>query len=284
MSQPPPQFNYASYIPVSHPQVMYPVQTTQRNYILVPSPNPGSQFAFQGQEAFKQKIDYSKIQLRKTDSSLDDEKREALSLEEEWEYRQRQQQFMRKLQQEAQWHEFQLQNTPRPPHTSTFGGAPSNIYPETQNKIGNLPVSAFTTKVNLQDKRQQLGKRERSTERLLSDEQKQELTKMVQARIAQQKQLKYQKRDYSPTPHWNTGPITPHSPMETSPMLSSSPSPSINTWNLDTATQYKPASSPPRNLGGPPSNIYPPPEKIGNLQVPAFTTKINYSEIELKKT
>lgn len=66
---------------------------------------------------------------------------------------------MRKLQQEAQWHEFQLQNTPRPPHTSTFGGAPSNIYPETQNKIGNLPVSAFTTKVNLQDKRQQLGKR-----------------------------------------------------------------------------------------------------------------------------
>lgn len=71
MSQPPPQFNYASYIPVSHPQVMYPVQTTQRNYILVPSPNPGSQFAFQGQEAFKQKIDYSKIQLRKTDSSLD---------------------------------------------------------------------------------------------------------------------------------------------------------------------------------------------------------------------
>ena len=54
------------------------------------------------------------------------------------------------------------------------------------------------------------------------------------------------------------------------------------------------ASSPPtrdasprtrsRLLGGPPSNIYPPPEKIGNLQVPAFTTKINYTEVPLRRT
>ena len=37
-------------------------------------------------------------------------------------------------------------------------------------------------------------------------------------------------------------------------------------------------------LGGPPSNIYGPPEKIGNLQVPAFTTKIDYSGVPLRKT
>ena len=61
MATTPPPCNYA-YVPL---------QTTSRNYILVPSPNPGSQFAFKGKEAFKKKIDYSKIQLRKTESSLD---------------------------------------------------------------------------------------------------------------------------------------------------------------------------------------------------------------------
>ena len=45
----------------------FPIQTTNRNYFFVPSPVP--QFAFQGQEAFKEKIDYSKIQLRKIEDS-----------------------------------------------------------------------------------------------------------------------------------------------------------------------------------------------------------------------
>ena len=37
-------------------------------------------------------------------------------------------------------------------------------------------------------------------------------------------------------------------------------------------------------LGGPPSNIYPPPAKIGNLQVPAFTSKVNYADVPLRRT
>lgn len=39
-----------------------------------------------------------------------------------------------------------------------------------------------------------------------------------------------------------------------------------------------------RAWGGPPSNIYTPPTKIGNLHVPAFTSKVDFSEIELRKT
>ena len=61
------------------------------------------------------------------------------------------------MQEEAQW---RVQQHPPPPRSSSpYGGAPSNIYPENLNKVGNLPVSAFTTKVNLSDKRQRLGKR-----------------------------------------------------------------------------------------------------------------------------
>lgn len=37
-----------------------------------------------------------------------------------------------------------------------------------------------------------------------------------------------------------------------------------------------------KTLGGPPNNIYPPPEKIGNLHVPAFTTKVNLADISLR--
>ena len=154
-----PQFNYA-YVPLSQPQGYYPLQTTNRNFVVSPSPNPRQQFPFQGQEAFKKKIDYSKIQLRKTESSLDEEKREVLSSQQEWDYRQAQQEFMRKLQEQSQWANYQYQAPPRVPAASTlYGGAPSNIYSETHNKVGNLPVSAFTTKVNLSQQRQQLGKR-----------------------------------------------------------------------------------------------------------------------------
>lgn len=68
MQSPPTQYSYMAYMPIQQP---YPLQTTARNYILVPSPNPGTQFAFTDKEAFKKKIDYSKIQLRKTESSLE---------------------------------------------------------------------------------------------------------------------------------------------------------------------------------------------------------------------
>ena len=42
-----------------------------RNYVLIPNPNPQQIGTDLEREAFKEKIDYSKIQLRKTDSLLD---------------------------------------------------------------------------------------------------------------------------------------------------------------------------------------------------------------------
>ena len=80
-------------------------------------------------------------------------------MQQEWEERQRLQEFISKVEQEANWRAFQLQQQQVPPVASPYyGGAPSNIYPETQNKVGNLPVSAFTTKVDISNKRQELQK------------------------------------------------------------------------------------------------------------------------------
>ena len=85
------------------------------------------------------------------------------------------------------------------------------------------------------------------------------------------------------------------SPLSTSDMnfwdtndedMETSPSPNVmdeTSPQLEqTAADISPRTQ--RLLGGPPSNIYPPPEKIGNLQVPAFTTKIDYSEVPLRRT
>ena len=46
------------------------INLPSRNYVLIPNPNP-QQIPTEKREAFKEKIDYSKIQLRKTDSLLD---------------------------------------------------------------------------------------------------------------------------------------------------------------------------------------------------------------------
>ena len=42
-----------------------PIQTTSRNFVLSPSPNPAQ--ILHDRKPFREKIDYSKIQLRKTD-------------------------------------------------------------------------------------------------------------------------------------------------------------------------------------------------------------------------
>jgi hypothetical protein len=47
------------------------INLPSRNYVLIPNPNP--QQIGTEREAFKEKIDYSKIQLRKTDSLLEGE-------------------------------------------------------------------------------------------------------------------------------------------------------------------------------------------------------------------
>lgn len=70
--------------------------------------------------------------------------------------------------------------------------------------------------------------------------------------------------------------ITPPSRRRVTPRNSSSNPITVEDVDISPRTQ--------RMLGGPPSNIYPPPEKIGNLQVPAFTTKVDYSEVPLRRT
>ena len=77
-------------------------------------------------------------------------------MQEQWEERQRFQQFMSKMSEQAQWQALQFQQTAAVPPSPYYGGAPSNIYSEMQNKIGNLPVPAFTTKVDLTDSRNKL--------------------------------------------------------------------------------------------------------------------------------
>ena len=71
--------------------------------------------------------------------------------------------FMQKMEEEVRWQQYHFPSPPishqSPSINPYFGGAPSNIYPENQNKVGNLPVPAFTTKVDLLNKRQELGGR-----------------------------------------------------------------------------------------------------------------------------
>ena len=64
---------------------------------------------------------------------------------------------MAKIEEQARWQALQFQSQQNA--SPYYGGAPSNIYPETQNKVGNLPVPAFTTKVDLSNKRQALQKK-----------------------------------------------------------------------------------------------------------------------------
>ena len=68
-------------------------------------------------------------------------------------------------------------------------------------------------------------------------------------------------------------------PMTDSPILSEEPSRVVPVESDSPRTRSR--SIP---LGGPPSNIYPPPAKIGNLQVPAFTSKVNYADVPLRRT
>ena len=267
---------YCQMSPVSP----YPIQTTSRNFSLVPSPNPTGPVL---RAPFKEKIDYTKIQLRKTDSYLDDEKREVLNSQEQWEERQRMREFMQKMEEEVRWQQYHYPSPPLshqsgPTINPYFGGAPSNIYPETQNKVGNLPVPAFTTKVDLQNKRQELGRRpsERSLERLLTEEQNQ-LLASSKARIFQDDPMK----------PYGAPVLVRNSQNLISPRnYSNSASNTIDLthageMDLDNTTQSTASGKP---LGGPPSNIYGPPEKKGNLRVPAFTTKIDYSGVSLRKT
>ena len=369
--------------------------------------------------------------------------------------------FIRKVREQERWQQLQFKapDPTIPHHPPIYGGAPSNIYPETLNKVGNLQVPAFTTKVDLTRAKRRAFKRgllfsvlnfinqviylsllpstERSFENLLSDEQVQLLSQMIQARTQMQHQNKYQhvsdldgegsiepgtplspssdqsdelfqththptpspntempdiptprrlsssrrgrtlslsaSADYYPIPNTsgvkdNDGlflerrrenynfpppPPPPPSPVNSHAhrnkrlnlrihhqniMRKNSNSPNrpidieeilidckpdsfeflpnqsethhatsaaktiVTPIHTSTSTPLEALlrqersddndgieilNSPPKKIktfGGPPSNIYTPPEKIGNLQVPAFTTKIDYSVIELKKT
>ena len=74
-----------------------------------------------------------------------------------------------------------------------------------------------------------------------------------------------------------------------SQMKNIQPYPLIDAWDdqvmeLDSSNTFNNTPRRQYSLGGPPSNIYTPPTKIGNLAVPAFTHKIDFSEIELRKT
>lgn len=231
------EFNFAipyQTVPLN-PSEFYPIHTTNRTHILVPSPNPRSQFPMQGEKPFKEKIDYTKIQLRKTDSHLEEEKREVENSEERWKEQQRQQDFIRKLEAASPWLQF--------PYDGQIRAAPipySRSAPQLCSQPQSVPNklnSQFNKKLDLSSKRKQLGKRERCFDRSSTSPPNGAIN--IPGSI-------------------NTRPV---------PQLSTSPEGKAN-----------------RQLGGPPSNIYTPPEKIGNLQVPAFTTKINYSDIALKKT
>lgn len=270
------------------------LQTTSRNFLLSPSPNPS--VPLQGRQPFMEKIDYTKIQLRKTDSSLEDEKREVINSQEQWQERLRLREFIRKLEEDSAWlpPETQPAYPPRPM---------SNIYPETLNKVGNLPVAAFTTKVDLSDKRQQLGKRQpsdRNLQKLLM----QDLSQLTpeKARIMLPDLMKPY---HAPVVWRDLSPIQiddnePNQPTQADYSLQDAWFESMeldSPFELDLdgiledsaeSGSHGQEDTSPRNQkpswGGPPSNIYTPPEKIGNLQVPAFTTKINYAEVPLRKT
>jgi len=291
-------YTHYAHHPAQFAQVPQSVCTTNRNYVLVPSPNPA---VIHNRKPFMEKIDYTKVPLRKTEQ-LDEEKREVISSQVEWEERQRLQEFLAKMEQQARWQQLQFQSLSEQSPAPYYGGAPSNIYPETQNKIGNLPVPAFKTKVDFSNMRQALKKEEgqkkrndyRSLQQLLLDDQI-DLTE-EQARILSENDDLFRRNISSPSlsnsnDFWNS--VTANEEMNGKTAnddmdTSSLPTPSdVDQAQIEYPEQSDNVTISPRTqrlLGGPPSNIYPPPEKIGNLQVPAFTTKIDYSEVPLRRT
>ena len=52
------------HYPTQFAQTPQSLQTTSRNFVLIPSPNPA---VYHNRKPFMEKIDYSKIQLRKTE-------------------------------------------------------------------------------------------------------------------------------------------------------------------------------------------------------------------------
>src|SRR3990167_5110780 len=91
--------------------------------------------------------------------SITVEKREVLLSQEQWEERHRLNEFLRKVDEQQRWYNFEFsEEAPVQNQTYLYGGPPSNIY-SPPTKIGNLQVPAFTTKVDFSTKREELGKK-----------------------------------------------------------------------------------------------------------------------------
>lgn len=279
-----------------------PVNLTSRNYVLGPSVNPytSTMFMSESRKPFTEKIDYLKVldNLRRTNSSqtIDEEKKGAISSQEEWEQRQQFNAFMRKMEEEKRWRDI-IESEQRAMAVSADGER--TIYQE-PGKIGNQMVPAFTTKVDLSTAREGLGKDRRHPDciRDQSGQQQgsevQEQAKKTQTahvsrkdetadeqQLAEQIHMEQMKRIMQEVEQRRLD-DSPDMDMMMSPAWEQMISPDTCGMDIDQSDFEAPLT--PRGWGGPPSNIYTPPTKIGNLRVKAFTSKIDLSEIELRKT
>mmetsp|Transcript_15616 Transcript_15616/g.61030 ORF Transcript_15616/g.61030 Transcript_15616/m.61030 type:complete len:479 (-) Transcript_15616:428-1864(-) len=267
-----------------------PVNLTSRNYVLGPTVNPctSTMFVSESRKPFTEKIDYMKVldNLRRTQSSqtIDEEKKGAISSQEEWEQRQQFNAFMRKMEEEKRWRDI-IESEQRAMAVSADGQR--TVYQQ-PGKIGNQMLPAFTTKVDLSTAREELGKKRQGPQDDCSQgqgqgqQQEHKEAEESEQRLAEQIHMEQMKRIMQEVEQRRLD-ESPDMDIMMSPGWEQMMSPDTCGMDIDQANFSSPSTAR-SGLGGPPSNIYTPPTKIGNLPVKAFTSKIDLSEIELRKT
>ena len=191
---------------------------------------------------------------------------------------------MRKLEEEKRWRDI-IESEQRAMAVSADGER--TIYQD-PGKIGNQMVPAFTTKVDLSTARQGLGKERREPAQAGQMQEggdqgqaKKKDESLDEQQLAEQIHMEQMKRLMQEVEQRRLD-DSPDMDMMMSPAWEQMMSPDTCGMDIDQSGFEAPLT--PRGLGGPPSNIYTPPTKIGNLRVKAFTSKIDLSEIELRKT
>eukprot|EP01094_Clydonella_sp_ATCC50884_P017906 TRINITY_DN3203_c0_g5_i1.p1 TRINITY_DN3203_c0_g5~~TRINITY_DN3203_c0_g5_i1.p1 ORF type:complete len:599 (+),score=185.91 TRINITY_DN3203_c0_g5_i1:74-1870(+) len=309
-------------------------------------------------EPFREKIDFSKVNLRKTNSGFmtPQEREFYLNQQLQWEIgqgvndmRRKADEYMRvsrDLPQSPSSAYFQFVG---PVHPGEYNAPPSSVFSQ-PNKSGNVLLPAFREKVDLAQQANQLRKiddyehahAQLQRQQAQIQQQQQQLEQQRSAMLRQLRQHAHMQqrgeRSVGPAPHEHQersevehGGHSPaqmrgsgsYAPM--SPDFSASPHSHSHSWpheafspamsveggmsadgsmspHLDAPDdhmemqlggehhhhhhqhQHQHHDAHPYRFGGPPSDIYTPPEKIGNRQVPAFKEKVNFAEVRLNKT
>lgn len=252
---------------------------------------PGSYRSVSNEEPFREKIDFSKVALRKTNSGfMTPEEREFyLNQQLQWEIGQGVNDIRRKADEQMRvYHDLPPPDSAYcqfvgPVHPGHSNAHPSSVFSQ-PNKSGNVLLPAFREKVDLVRQANQLRKIDAAYQEHLMQAQmqqqqaqmQQQRAQMQQAQMQHQRAQMHQQRRNSMLGLNQSGSYPPMSPDFSWDGSDAGMSPHPDEMQVQEHTHPR--------FGGPPSDIYTPPEKIGNRQVAAFTEKVNFAAIQLNKT